>query len=56
MAVHGVHRQGVAFLGAVVACSLVGAVVASRRPRNSIVWIFCAATLYFLELSFHALG
>jgi len=47
MVIHGVHRQGVAFLLAVVACALVGAVVASRRPENPIGWFFAASAACF---------
>ena len=47
MVLHGVHRQGVAFLGAVVASALVGGVVASRRHQNPIGWFFLVSAACF---------
>jgi hypothetical protein len=47
MVLHGVHRQGVTFLAAVVASALVGAVVASRRPQNPIGWFFAVSAACF---------
>jgi hypothetical protein len=38
---HGSHKQSAIFLVAVISsCALVGAVVASRRPRNPVGWFF----------------
>jgi hypothetical protein len=44
---HGVHRQGMAFLFAVLASALVGAVVASRRHHNPIGWFFLVSATSF---------
>jgi hypothetical protein len=44
---HGVHRQGMAFLFAVLASALVGAVVASRRHQNPIGWFFLVSATSF---------
>jgi hypothetical protein len=43
----GAHLQGMTFLMAVVASALVGAVVASHRPRNPIGWFFLASAACF---------
>ncbi len=45
--VHGVHRQGLTFLVAVVASALVGALIASRRPENLIGWFFVVSAICF---------
>ena len=47
MVLYGVHRQGVAFLAAVVASALVGALIASRRPENPIGWFFAVSAACF---------
>ena len=43
----GANLRGLAFLLAVVASALVGAVVASHRPRNPIGWFFLASAACF---------
>ncbi len=40
-------NQGLTFLFAVVWCAVVGAVVASRRPRNPIGWLFAVSAASF---------
>ncbi len=47
MVVHGIHHQGLTFLIAVVSSALVGAVVASHRPRNPIGWFFLVGAACF---------
>ncbi len=45
---HGVlPNQSLTFLVAVVSCALVGAVVASRRPRNPVGWFFVVSAACF---------
>jgi hypothetical protein len=45
---HGSHNQSAIFLVAVISsCALVGAVVASRRPRNPVGWFFVVSAASF---------